>query len=165
MMASLRGNLWGATISVCLFVLVLGACSSGNSNPAQDAAMEASTSADRGGGADRGGDLFAADSVAPDQSADDLAAGEGGALDDCVIKRVTDKNECHPDCGGRALLPGGDTYCTQMCETTAECTPYGAELKCASDFGACVPPCTLDSECTALGFARCVLPEGVCDTI
>ena len=82
----------------------------------------------------------------------------------CAVKRVSDKKLCGPDCGVRLLLPGGDYYCSQQCTASSECTPYGGDLICPA-FGACVPTCTKDDTCVALGFKRCDVAGGNCDTI
>jgi len=103
------------------------------------------------------------DQSVPDQSVPDQNIPD--APDNCVVMRTADKTECNEDCGVRLFLPGGDFYCSQICASTAECTPYGADLKCGTEIGACTPSCIHDAVCTTQGFKRCNLTEGVCDTI
>jgi hypothetical protein len=44
-------------------------------------------------------------------------------------------------------------------------TAGGVAGRTCAPYGACVPTCTADAECTAQGFKRCDTTAGACDTI
>jgi len=123
------------------------------------------------GGAGLGGDGGAttdpsgSDGGAGDAAADAAADGGGSVVGSCVVRRATDGSGCAEDCDARLTLPGGGKWCTMQCEAPSDCATPAGDLTCPPEVVACVPRCTNDATCKALGFKRCDLDAGGCDTL
>jgi len=101
---------------------------------------------------------------APRDAPRDAATLDGAVVGGCVIRHEKTGPACGDVCGVHLTLVGpSDWYCTQDCSDATQCGGV-AGLTCAP-YGACVPTCTADAECTAQGFKRCDTTAGACDTI
>jgi len=123
---------------------------------------ETTSGTDAGGATDAASDTISTE-TGSDSAASDAA--ETAPSDTCVIKRAATTKDCAELCDARLFLPGGDAWCTITCAKDAECTPLGADLKCSTETGTCMPKCTDNASCTSAGFKRCDADAGACDTI
>lgn len=97
-------------------------------------------------------------------SSNDAAPDAAGVIEGCTLKRASASADCTDDCAAHLRLPApNDWYCTQACDKPSDCA--GAPSTTCAPYGACVPRCSADAQCRALGFARCDLSAGACDTI
>ena len=124
---------------------------------------ETSSGTDAGGVTDAGSDTASSETSGSDTASSDAA--ETAPSDTCIIKRAATTKDCAELCDARLFLPGGDAYCTITCAKDSECTPLGADLKCSTETGTCMPKCTDNASCTSAGFKRCDADAGACDTI
>jgi hypothetical protein len=81
----------------------------------------------------------------------------------CKAHVASAGEDCHTTCRGSTQLSTGGSYCTDSCVGASDCERMGSSLACLS--GTCVPKCTDDSQCTALGFKQCYKFIGGCSTI
>ncbi len=99
-----------------------------------------------------------------------IDAGAGAGIDarpptGCVVVVATTGAACAADCEAHLFLPGGRSFCTLTCAGDGACTPYGANLTCATEVGTCMPRCSDDAGCQAAGFPRCHPVGSFCDTL
>lgn len=149
---------------VALPVAALAACATGvTGGPEQQPTSSvAQTEPDRAASADSGAET---DGAAPADGATDGGGSQAPVIGGCRTGRVAKSDSCDDACDARLTLPGGGTYCTVQCGAPAECNAPMSGLACPADVGACMPRCTTDAACKAMGFARCVVAAGTCDTI
>ncbi|MBS2014554.1 MAG: hypothetical protein JST00_16830 [Deltaproteobacteria bacterium] len=154
---------------VALPAAALAACAAGGTGGGTQPASEIGRTEPDAEAPSDGGTGDEASSSSSSSGSSGEAGSDGGSgepvIGGCRLRRVANADDCDESCDARLKLPGGGSYCTLQCGAPSECNAPASGLACPSDVGACMPRCTSDATCKAMGFARCVVSAGACDTI